>query len=679
MIQVKSPIQLDAEAQAAAETTKQTMEAGALANLKLTPMSESGIVNLVRTKYSHFRNERETQGISELLISALRAYRGKYDAEKLNEINKFGGSKVYSKVVASKCRSATALLRDIYLSTDRPWFTRPTPVPDLPGEVIELVAQLVQAEVAQAESEGMQITEELVIERTLALRKMIEKQQRKTAEKEAEEQGDRIQDLLVQGGFYEALADFLIDLPVFPYAVLKGPIVEMRTKMEWVNGKAKKVVAPEMVWKRISPFDIYFSPRESRPHRREIIERVPLTRGDLSSYRDLEGYNKDAIDAILEQYSMGGLTDWVDSIDSERSDLENKEDPTSQTDTIDALEFHGYVQGSMLQTYGITKIKDPSAEYSCRVWLVDSRIIRITLNPHTSERPIYYITSYDKTPGASVGQGLPEILSDYEDVMNASLRSLVNNMAMASGPQVEVNMDRMQATDNEMELYPWKRWLTASDPTGSNQPVVRFFQPQSNAQELLSVYSQLNVATDEASGIPRYMQGSGASGGAGRTASGLNMLMQNASKLIQTVASHVDKDILTPALTHVHELLALTSPEGTYKGDIELRITGVTKALQRETERMRQLEFLNITANPIDSQIVGPGVRSEILKEVAGGIGLNRVQDSMPDEETILAQIAEQQQAQAASEQAPNPQGEGSPQQAAAPQQQSVRGPSGNI
>jgi len=449
--------------------------------------------------------------------------------------------------------------------------------------------------------------------------------------------------------------------------------------MEWEGEKAVKRMVPKMVWKRVSPFDTYFSPGESRPERREIIEKIPLTRADLAGYRDVEGFNKKAIEETLELYGMGGLRDWIDSIDSERSDLESKQDPSNQADTIDALEFHGYIQGKMLKTYGVTKIKDEYAEYSCRVWLVGRRIIRVTLNPHTSGRPIYYITSYDKTPGSVIGQGLPEILSDYEDVMNACLRSLVNNMAIASGPQVEVNMDRMSHTDSETELYPWKRWLTMSDPTGSNQPVVRFFQPNSNAQELLSVYSQLNTATDEASGIPRYMQGSGASGGAGRTASGLNMLMQNASKLIQTVASHIDNDILTPALTHVHELLALTSQEGTYNGDITLQITGVTRALQRETERMRQLEFLNITANPIDSQIVGPGVRGEILKEVAGGIGLNRVKDSMPDEETILAQIAQQQAQAAQQQQAPAPKGEGSPQQAAAPMQQSVRGPSGSI
>ena len=680
MIQVKSPIQMDKEAAEHANSV-QSVEASALANLQLAPQSEADISNLVRNKYSHFRNERETQGISELLISALRSYKGRYDPTKRADIEKFGGSKVFSKVIASKCRSATALLRDIYLSTDRPWHTRPTPIPELPGEVVELVAQLVQSEVAQAEAEGMQVTEEQVIERALGLRKVVEKQQRKTAERESELQGDKIQDLLLQGGFYDALAEFLADLPTFPYAVLKGPVVEMRTQLKWNNGKAEKIVAPEMVWQRVSPFDIYFSPSESRPHRREFIERIPFSRGDLSSLREVEGFNKEAIEEVLSLYSGGGLSDWVDSIDSERSDLESKEDPTNQTDTIDALEFHGYIQGKMLKTYGITKIKDELAEYACRVWIVGTRVIRITLNPHASERSIYYVTSYDKTPGSLIGQGLPEILSDYEDVMNACLRSLVNNMAIASGPQVEVNMDRMHETDAEMEMYPWKKWLTMSDPTGSNQPVVRFFQPQSNAQELLSVYSQLQNATDEASGIPKYMQGSGASGGAGRTASGLNMLMQNASKLIQTVASHVDRDILTPALTHVHELLALTSPEGTYNGDIELRITGVTKALQRETERMRQLEFLNITANPIDAQIVGPAVRGEILKEVAGGIGLTRVQDSMPDEETILAQIAAQQPQpeQAANPQAPNPQGEGSPQQAAAPQQQSMRGSSGNI
>jgi hypothetical protein len=51
---------------------------------------------------------------------------------------------------------------------------------------------------------------------------------------------------------------------------------------------------------------------------------------------------------------------------------------------------------------------------------------------------------------------------------------------------------------------------------------------------------------DELSAIPRYMSGSNPGGGAGRTASGLAMLMSNASKILQMVAQNIDHDVIQP-------------------------------------------------------------------------------------------------------------------------------------
>ena len=63
---------------------------------------------------------------------------------------------------------------------------------------------------------------------------------------------------------------------------------------------------------------------------------------------------------------------------------------------------------------------------------------------------------------------------------------------------------------------------------------------------------------------------------------------------------------------------------------------GVNVAMQRETQRQRQLEFLQITANPIDMQIMGPVGRANVLRPVADGIGLEG-DTIVPPEEEIKA------------------------------------------
>lgn len=81
-------------------------------------------------------------------------------------------------------------------------------------------------------------------------------------------------------------------------------------------------------------------------------------------------------------------------------------------------------------------------------------------------------------------------------------------------------------------MYPWKIWQYSDDgygTAGALQPIA-FFQPSSHAQELMQIYQQFSLMADEHTGIPRYMTGDSATGGAGRTASGLSMLMSNAAK-----------------------------------------------------------------------------------------------------------------------------------------------------
>ena len=65
--------------------------------------------------------------------------------------------------------------------------------------------------------------------------------------------------------------------------------------------------------------------------------------------------------------------------------------------------------------------------------------------------------------------------------------------------------------------------------------------------------------------------------------------------------------------------------------------------MQRETQRQRQLEFLQLTANPVDLQITGMKGRASVLRSVADGIGL-KGDDIVPPEDEIK-QMADQQQA----------------------------------
>ena len=159
------------------------------------------------------------------------------------------------------------------------------------------------------------------------------------------------------------------------------------------------------------------------------------------------------------------------------------------------------------------------------------------------------MTSFEKQPGSPIGNGIPDLISDLQEVCNATLRSVVNNMSIASGPQVVVNDDRLSGQENGEEMYPWKRWHTTNPAVaGSTEPAISFFQPQSNANELMQVFNAFYGLADDVSAIPKYLSGNSPGGGAGRTASGLAMLMGNARKILQTVCANIDEDVINPSL-----------------------------------------------------------------------------------------------------------------------------------
>ena len=638
-LRLVSPEQLLANEQQQA-TEAVAAEAAANENSRLN----TSLVAFIDNEFSRFKRHRDSaSGWSERLTNAMRVFSGVYDVQKLQEIRRFGGSEIYARLTAGKCRGATSLLRDIYLNQEKPWGLKPTPDPKLPDDIAAQVQELVQMEAMnQMRTMGAPPQPDEITDRAQTLMASAARAAIKKARLEAEEAFKKLDDILVEGNFYKALEEFLTDLPLFPFACIKGPIVRIEPRVTWQQGKAVMVDKPKMFWNRVSGFDIWWTPGVSNIADAAVIERSRITRQELNQMIGLPGYDQAAITEVLRWYGQSGYVEaQASNTDTSRAIMESRESPQmNESAMLDMLEYHGYVQGRMLLDYGMgaDKVPDPMLDYFVDVFKIGRYVIKVQISPSLRKRPPYYVTSFEKVPGTVVGNALPDILTDIQDAANAALRSLINNMSIASGPQVVVNDDRIAENENSDDLYPWKRWHVVTDPLGSNngqQPVV-FFQPGSNAQELLGVYEKFTQIADELSSIPRYVTGSERLGGAGRTASGLAMLMGNAAKILQTVAANVDSDVIEPAVGELYDMVMLTDQSGTLKGDESIEVLGVNVAMQRETQRQRQLEFLQITANPIDMSIMGPIGRANVLRPVADGIGLEG-ETIVPPEEEIKA------------------------------------------
>lgn len=622
----------------------------------------------VRKSWSVARDARRNT-VEQRMLQSIRARRGEYDPDKAAMIAEMGGSDVYAMLTSVKCRAAGSWLRDVMLAngTEKPWTIRPTPIPDLPPNIAESIVAKAVEPMTEAALAGMPMDDDQVKDLLGTLRDRTLNDIRSQARLMSERMEAKMEDQLVEGGFIHALNQFIDDIVTYPAAVIKGPVVRNKNLLKWVQGPQGYTVEVEkqvrLEWERVSPFNIYPSPESEGVNDGFLIEKHRLSRSDLNDLIGVEGYDDAAIRLVLDMYGRGGLRDWLyDEIG--QADAEGKSSTellTNPDGLIDALQYWGSVPGSLLLEWGLEdeSITEETKEYNCEIWLIGHTIIKATINYHPLGEKPYYKASYEEIPGTFWGNSPCDLIRDAQTVVNAAARALVNNMALASGPQVVVNVDRLAIGESVTQLKPWRIWQMTSDAigNGAQQPPVTFSQPQSNVPELAGIIKTFMELADEWSGIPKYLTGD-APGGAGRTASGLSMLMSNAGKSLKQVVANVDNYVMRPMLVRLHFWNMRYGTDPDLKGDINIVVRGANALVAKESAQVRRNEFLATTGNPVDMQIVGLEGRAHILREVAKGLDLDT--DKIVPPADVLKErqkLTEFAQAQAAAEEADKGQG----------------------
>lgn len=586
--------------------------------------------------------------LEERMLSCLRQRNGEYDPDKLADIQRQGGSDIYVNLTSVKCRAATSWLRDTLLGVgaDKPWALDATPVPDLPPDVVaSLQAEMQQELMMLMEQGGQMPSEEQLRQIAVSMKDRAMRAMKEEAEERVDRMERKMEDQLVEGGWNKAFNEFLDDIVTFPFAAMKGPIKRKRKVLQWNGSQLEPTEVIRNDWERVDPFMLYWAPWAGSINDGFVIERHRMTPDDLQALIDVPGYNNDAIRSVLGNFTGGGLKEWLWS-DSAKADAEGKDttDALATDDLIDALQLWDSVSGKLLREWGLSEedVPDPDLSYPCEVWLVGSTVIRAVLNYDPLGRKPYYLTSYEKIPGAVDGKGVTDLCRDSQDMVNAAARALANNMGIASGPQVGVNVSRLPPGEDITQMHPWKIWQFESAEYADSSPPLNFFQPNSNAGELMAVFEKFSARADEDTMIPKYMTGEHTPG-AGRTSSGLSMLISNAGKGIKQVISNIDHNVITPMVERLYQDNLRYADDPDLVGDVNIIARGANSLVVKEAEAVRRNEFLQLVLNsPVAQQIVGMDGAAELLRDAAKNLNGN-VDRIVPDRQQIST-IQQQQQ-----------------------------------
>jgi hypothetical protein len=595
--------------------------------------------------------DKEKVNIIERLLTCERQRKGEYEPALRSQIESIGAQPIFMMLTDIKCRAADSWIKDVMQNhSESTWALQSTEEPDLPPELTAEISQLVMQEAMMVAQSGVPVVGEAIEARKAQVSEEVTMKAKVMADDRAKKMENRIVDKLQEGEYREALSQVIYDFTTFPCSFIKGPVLRKKQVMKW-GPNFTPIVTEEVVLEveRVSPYDIYPSPSAVSIQDGYLIHRQKLSRKSLKSMIGLKGVDQTAVEKLLRE-NPNGLKEHRNG-DSTRDQLSSRIFTTSSDGTFEAYEYWGPASGIMLKEWGMVVIDDVAVddyeEYQVNAWKIGGEIVRVVLNPHPLNHRPYSKASFVDVPGSFWGKALPEMMADVQTMCNASARALAMNMGIASGPQVEVSVDRLAPGFKLTNMTPWKIWQTTMDRTGGGQPAMRFSQPDMHAQELLNIFTFFSRMADEVTGVPNYIYGSTAVGGAGRTASGLSMLMENAAKGIKHAI--LSLDAATSALIkRIYLHLMIHDPDTSIKGDMNVVAAGAIGAMIRQQQEASRMEFMQQTANPIDMQIIGIAGRAHMLREHAKTL-FSDVDKIVPDPKKLEAMM--QQQAQAAQEQ----------------------------
>ncbi|NIV16126.1 MAG: hypothetical protein GWN62_34175 [Aliifodinibius sp.] len=375
-----------------------------------------------------------------------------------------------------------------------------------------------------------------------------------------------------------------------------------------------------------------------------------MNRNQVYDLSKREDFNSAAIKAYLEAHRHGDAEYKI--FEQDMKDLNDATEPNYSETTIykheshgpahierkgkyELKEFWGYVPTSDLKDIGV-KIDDSlGLEVAVNIWMLGPLIIKSIISPIEGVEFPYHFYYYDKDDSSIWGEGIPSIMRDAQKLFNAAVRAMLDNAAISAGPLVEANMDLLSPDENPKDLFPFRVFLRDGQGQEAAAQAVRVYKVPSYTNEFMQMISFFMDASDEVTAIPRYMYGDTQQiGGAGKTATGLSMLMGAANITLKDQVKNFDDGITVPFIKALYFWNMEYNDKEHIKGDFNIVARGSTSLIAREVKAESLREFMQVTANDVDLRYLR---RDNTLREYAKVLDLDEL-DLIKDPNTVAVE-----------------------------------------
>lgn len=584
------------------------------------------------------------QYVDNDMLEADRRINGEYDPSTSAAIRASGYPVVFDNITKVKSSSAVSWLLDL-LPPNKPLFEiRATPIPSLPNDAAESIVNDVVAEV-QASAIPMDPTS--IRDRALEIYDDILAKTQEEANLQAIRAGQKIHDIMVEGGFREAFSDFIEQLSRRPSAFLKAELRNVE-RVVW-NEKGDAEAQPEVIWQFDSPdpIDVYTGPNARRLDETFVCEEVRFRACDLALCIGTPGWVDKNIRELLQEKPspIEGKTGQFSGF-AQQQGRDTQINDGNSPDVYPAIMWQGKIPSYRLKDHDIKLNVKDDYQVSAKIIIYDKKTLFVQINPDPMNRIPFWGTSFFKKENSIWGSPLALEMKESQDIVNMLTRAVVYN-AMASASfhtSVDVNMLLDDEIPNVHSNVPGKVWPFDGRKSNNARDPIQFKQPELTAPALMNVRAAYKDEADDHVLIPRYAYGDQSATGAATTASGLAMLMSNAMKVIRRVLLNIDRDVVIPLVSYLYDY-HLLAKDPLFQGDVQIEPAGVFALILRETKMSKLIEALQLTAQvPEDMMIVGVEGRRKMLEELF--VQLDMPRDIIPSEAVLMERVAQQQQQQ---------------------------------
>jgi len=283
-------------------------------------------------------------------------------------------------------------------------------------------------------------------------------------------------------------------------------------------------------------------------------------------------------------------------------------------------------------------------EVAVNIWMIGDIVIKAMLSPIEGVVFPYHFYYYDKDDTSIWGEGIPTVMRHPQKLFNAGVRAMLDNAAIAAGPIIEANVDLLDMDEDPRDVYPFRVYLREGQGMEATAEAIRVHYMQPYTNEYMALIQFFMSAADEVTAIPRYLYGeTNKIGGAGRTATGLSMLMGAANIALKDQIKNFDDGITVPFIKAMYFWNMDFSLKEYIKGDFNVVAKGSTSLIAREVQAESLSQFLNITNNEIDQMYLK---RDSALRAMVKIMDLDDF-DLIKDANTVLLEENARKQAMA--------------------------------